>query len=106
MDERLDGARDAGPAGSARPTLPAPIEPKPSSVPPENGVGLDDDQRPPPSGPQAAQPRPEQPVDGPQLRGVTADAGARRPTRGRGVWRRSQNELQQIFPLIQVPFAI
>ncbi|MCH2279420.1 MAG: hypothetical protein MK358_11195 [Vicinamibacterales bacterium] len=71
MDERLDGARDAGPAGSARPTLPAPIEPKPSSVPPENGVGLDDDQRPPPSGPQVAQPRPEQPVDGPQLRAPT-----------------------------------
>ena len=44
-DEYLNGARDAWPTGSARPTLPAPIGPKPSSMPPESGVGLDDDER-------------------------------------------------------------
>ena len=63
-----NGARDAWPTGSARPTLPAPIAPKPSSMPPENGVGLDDDERSPPSGPQVTEPRPEQPVNGPQPR--------------------------------------
>ena len=67
-DEHLNGARDAWPTGSARPTLPAPIAPKPSSMPPENGVGLDDDERSPPSGPQVTEPRPEQPVNGPQPR--------------------------------------
>ena len=66
--EHLNGARDAWPTGSARPTLPAPIAPKPSSMPPENGVGLDDDERSPPSGPQVTEPRPEQPVNGPQPR--------------------------------------
>ena len=67
-DEQLNGARNAWPTGSARPTLPAPIAPKPSSMPPENGVGLDDDERSPPSGPQVTEPRPEQPVNGPQPR--------------------------------------
>ena len=46
----------------------APIAPKPSSMPPENGVGLDDDERSPPSGPQVTEPRPEQPVNGPHPR--------------------------------------
>ena len=31
-------------------------------------VGLDDDERSPPSGPQVTEPRPEQPVNGPQPR--------------------------------------
>ena len=39
-------------------------------MPPENGIGLDDDERSPPSGPQVTEPRPEQPV---------ATAGARGP---------------------------
>ena len=37
-------------------------------MPPENSVGLDDDERSPPSGPQVTEPRPEQPVNGPQPR--------------------------------------
>ena len=37
-------------------------------MPPENGVGLDDDEHSPPSGPQVTEPRPEQPVNGPQPR--------------------------------------
>ncbi len=67
-DERLDGSRDTWPAGSARSTLPSPVEPKPSSVPSEDRVGLDDDDRASPSGPQVTEPRPEQPIDGPQSR--------------------------------------
>ena len=35
-------------------------------MPPEDRVGLDDDERVSPAGPQAAEPRPEQPIDGPQ----------------------------------------
>jgi hypothetical protein len=64
-DERLDGTRDARPAGSARPTLPPPVEPKAMSMPPEHGVGLDDDECLSPAGPQAREPRPEQPVTSP-----------------------------------------
>ncbi len=67
-DERLNGARDAGPPGSTRPTLPPPVEPKAASMPPEHGVGLDDDECVAPAGPQAREPRPEQPVTGPQPR--------------------------------------
>ena len=67
-DEFLNGARDAGPPGPTRPTLPAPVEPKASSMPAEDRVGLDDDERVPPTGPQVTQPRPEQPVDWPQPR--------------------------------------
>ena len=67
-DERVNSVRDAGPARSARPTLPAPVEPKAASMPPEHGVGLDDDERVSPAGPQATEPRPEQPVNGPQPR--------------------------------------
>ena len=37
-------------------------------MPPEHGVGLDDDQRLSPAWAQAAEPRPEQPVGGPQPR--------------------------------------
>ena len=48
-----------------RPTFPTPVEPKAVSMPPEHGVGLDDDERVSPAGPQAAEPRPEQPIDGP-----------------------------------------
>ena len=67
-DERLDGARDAGPPGPTGPTFPTPVEPKATSMPPEHGVGLDDDERVSPAGPQATEPRPEQPVNGPQPR--------------------------------------
>ena len=63
-DEHLDSARGTWPTGSARPTLPAPIESKPSSMPPEDRVGLNDDERLPPTGPQVTEPRPEQPVNG------------------------------------------
>ena len=44
------------------------VEPKAVSMPPEHGVGLHDDECVSPAGPQAAEPRPEQPVDGPQPR--------------------------------------
>ena len=37
-------------------------------MPPEHGVGLDDDECLSPAGPQAREPRPEQPVTGPQPR--------------------------------------
>ena len=67
-DEFLNGARDAGPPGPTRPTLPAPVEPKASSMPAEDRVGLDDDERVPPTGPQVTEPRPEHPVDWPQPR--------------------------------------
>ena len=35
-------------------------------MPPEDRVGLDDDDCLPPAGPEATEPRPEQPIDGPQ----------------------------------------
>ena len=67
-DERLHVAWDSWPPGPTRPTLPAPVEPKPKAMPPEDRVGLDDDKRVPPSGPQATEPRPEQPIDWSQPR--------------------------------------
>ncbi len=67
-DEFVDGAWDAGPPGPTGPTFPTPVESKAATMPPEHGVGLDDDQRVSPAGPQATEPRPEQPVNGPQPR--------------------------------------
>jgi len=70
-NERVDGSRDSWPPGSARPTLPSPVELTPASMPPEDRVGLDDDERSAPSRPQVTKPRPEQPIDWPQPQAPT-----------------------------------
>ncbi len=67
-DERPYVLRNPWSTRPARPTLPSPVEPKPASMPPEDRVGRDDDDRVPPAGPEATEPRPEQPIDGPQSR--------------------------------------
>ena len=54
---RLHVAWDSWPPGPTRPTLPAPVEPKPKAMPPEDHVGLDDDERVPPAGPQVTEAR-------------------------------------------------
>ena len=64
----LHVAWDSWPPGPTRPTLPAPVELKPKAMPPEDRVGLDDDERVPPAGPQVTEPGPEQPVDRPKPR--------------------------------------
>ncbi len=46
-------------------------EPTPASMPPEDRVGLDDDERSAPSRPQVTKPRPEQPIDWPQPQAPT-----------------------------------
>ena len=53
---------------AARSGTPTPIQPKTRAVPADDGLGLDDDQDVGPMGPEAAEGRPEEPVEGVQGR--------------------------------------
>jgi hypothetical protein len=67
VDERAPGlllARDAGSADSDRSRLPSPEQPETLTMPPDDRVGLDDDQRTGPPGPGFAEEDPENPILG------------------------------------------
>jgi len=61
-DQGPDPGVEGRSAGTATPTLPTPVEPKALPVPPDHGLGLDDDEAGTPLPPEAAEPGPEDPV--------------------------------------------
>ena len=67
-DQGSNLRRRAGSSGVSTTLLPGPILPKPLSMPPHDGVGLDDDEDLLPPRPEAAQRDPEEPIHRPHPR--------------------------------------